>query len=117
MTAPWIIAAGREPVPVWVVGRDFHVQCAWAFYSPSRQGWAVYDGEGMHVRSVDPDGGPGRLPAGAFLTREEALDEALTDAVQSLRDLEAEEPKRIAETRRQLQEAIARLEREVALGE
>ena len=108
--------AGKEPIPVWAVNRHYEPVRAWAFYSEKREGWAVYDGEGFAIPDLGGRiGWPNQLPDGVFMTREEALDAALTDAVQSLNDLETEEPKRIAEVRRRLQEAIARLEREVAL--
>ena len=110
-----ILEAGKDAIPVWTVNRNYEPVRAWAFYSGARGGWAVYDGEGMAVPGVPHTGVPGRLPDGTFDTRADALDDALTDAVQSLKDLETEEPKRIAEAGRQLQETIARLEREVAL--
>ncbi len=107
---------GKEPIPVWAVGRGYEPCRAWAFYSAERGGWAVYDGGGMVLPEISMEGCPERLPDGVFQTREEALDHALWLAERAKHDLEVNEPKRLDKIRLELEEAIGRLEREVSLG-
>ncbi len=105
------------PIEVWTVGRDYQPCRGWAFYSPARPGWVVYDGEGMVMpKHAFPEQTNG-LPWGAFLTLEEAVDAALELTERDLRDLLINEPRRIELRRLEMMQAIERLEREVALGE